>query len=210
MIPSFVPSGYHFWPFALGDRRAKPSMSITYIKRYRMEVDLRRQTCAPPRLPDGYRLRGWSKELVDTHAETKYLSFHGELDAGVFPSLGTPDGCLRLMQGISGGSAFVPEATWLIEFTDRQGRREPCATIQGMNLDNQFGSIQNVGVVPYHRGQGLGSALVLAALLGFQQVGLMRACLEVTVQNKNAVRLYQRLGFRRAKTTYKSVEMAGA
>ena len=208
VIPSFVPSGYRFWPFVFGDRQTNPSMSITYIKRYRMEVDLTRQTVAPPRLPAGYRLRAWSKDLVDIHAETKYLSFHGALDAEIFPSLGTPDGCQRLMQGISSGTGFVPEATWLIEFTDPQGRSEPCATIQGMNLDHHFGSIQNVGVVPYHRGQGLGSALVTAALFGFQQVGLSRACLEVTVQNKNAVRLYQRLGFRRAKTIYKSVEMA--
>ncbi|WP_425399585.1 GNAT family N-acetyltransferase [Aeoliella sp.] len=209
MFPSFVPSGYRFWPFAVGNQKSKP-MSITYIKRYRMEVDLTRQTLSPPRLPAGYRLRAWSRNLVETHAETKYLSFHGELDAAVFPSLGTPDGCQRLMQGISSGSGFVPEATWLIEFIDQQGRREPCATIQGMNLDYQFGSIQNVGVVPYHRGQGLGSALILAALIGFQQVGLARACLEVTVRNKNAVRLYQRLGFRRAKTIYKSVETAHA
>jgi ribosomal protein S18 acetylase RimI-like enzyme len=208
MFPSLLSTGYWFWPFTAGHHGADASMSVTYVKRYRMEADLTRRTIAPARLPAGYRLVAWSPELLEAHAEVKYLSFHDEVDAGIFPSLSTPDGCQQLMQGITSGTAFTPEATWLIEATDRDGRREPCATIQGIKLDHRFGSIQNVGVVPYHRGQGLGAALVTAALIGFQQVGLERAYLEVTVQNVGAVRLYQRLGFRRSKTIYKSVELA--
>jgi ribosomal protein S18 acetylase RimI-like enzyme len=54
----------------------------------------------------------------------------------------------------------------------------------------------------------VGSALIHAALVGFQQVGLPRAYLEVTAQNERAVRLYKRLGFRRTKTLFKAVELA--
>lgn len=183
-------------------------MSVTYFKRYRMEVDLTRKMIEPARLPHGYRLAGWSDDLLDAHAEAKYLSFHGGIDADIFQSLGAADGCHDLMQGIASGTGFVPEATWLLEYTDQVGQCEPCGTIQGVRFDPWYGAIQNVGVVPYHRGKGLGSALVHAALLGFQQVGLRRAYLEVTVRNKSAVRLYQRLGFRRTKTIFRSVEMA--
>jgi ribosomal protein S18 acetylase RimI-like enzyme len=48
------------------------------------------------------------------------------------------------------------------------------------------------------------------ALLGFRQVGMPKAYLEVTAQNSGAVRLYQRLGFRRTKTTYKVADVACA
>ena len=56
--------------------------------------------------------------------------------------------------------------------------------------------------------RGLGAALLLKALHGFRNAGLGRAFLEVTAQNDGAVRLYHRLGFRRRKTVYKTVEIA--
>jgi hypothetical protein len=43
---------------------------------------------------------------------------------------------------------------------------------------------------------------------GFQRVGLERVFLEVTCQNEGAIKLYRRLGFRKARTIYKVVEVA--
>ncbi|WP_145247541.1 GNAT family N-acetyltransferase [Aeoliella mucimassa] len=183
-------------------------MSVTYIKRHRMEVDLRRRPPLAPRLPKDYRLVPWCPALLEDHAEAKYLSFHCEMDAELFPCLGNPEGCRKLMQDISAGRGFIAEATWLIASYDQRGGWEPCATIQGSRYDATYGAIQNVGVVPQHRHRGLGAALVSAALLGFQQVGLPQVYLEVTSQNVGAARLYQRLGFKRTKTIYKTVEMA--
>jgi ribosomal protein S18 acetylase RimI-like enzyme len=208
MFSPLLPSLHSYWPFSLFGGGSATTMSVTYFKRYRMEIDLLRRTIASPCLPRGYRLVAWSPDLVDEHAATKYRSFRGEIDAGIFHSLSEPTGCYALMEGIAAGEGFVPEATWLVEAADEYGEREFCGTIQGVRANHRYGAIQNVGVVPTHRGKGVGAALVLAALLGFQQVGLPRAYLEVTVQNKGAVRLYQRLGFRRTKTLYKSVEMA--
>ena len=75
-------------------------------------------------------------------------------------------------------------------------------------MAHKYGAIQNVGITPAHRGRGVGTALLLAALAGFQQMGLSRVYLEVTAQNDGAVRLYKRLGFRRTKTLFKAVELA--
>jgi ribosomal protein S18 acetylase RimI-like enzyme len=179
---------------------------ITYFKRFRMEFDLRWHPLPPARLPEGYRLEPYSEGLIAEHALAKYESFHDEIDAAIFPCLGDRDGCRRLMEEISARPGFMPEATWLVEYQDHVGRSEVCATIQGLQDANRFGAIQNVGVTPFHRNRGLGSALVRAALIGFQQRGLTRAYLEVTAHNTGAVQLYQRLGFRRVKTLYKSVE----
>ena len=52
----------------------------------------------------------------------------------------------------------------------------------------------------------LDRAALEQALAGFRRLGLRRASLEVTADNSRAVRLYQRLGFRRAKTVYKIVD----
>jgi len=86
---------------------------------------------------------------------------------------------------------------------------EWCGTIQGVVDAEGNGSIQNVGVVPSLRGLGLGRCLIEQALAGFQRLGLRRAFLEVTADNKPAVRLYHRLGFRTVRTIYKTVDSPG-
>ncbi|MFN5755526.1 MAG: GNAT family N-acetyltransferase [Planctomycetia bacterium] len=177
----------------------------TYFKRFRMDADL----SAPRRplpLPTGYRFVSWNEALLDVHARTKHRSFRGEIDALVFPCLGNIEGCRRLMREIRNKPGFLPAATWLVVRNDALGELEWCATIQGVVDKLGVGSIQNIGVVPSHRGFGLGTCLIEQALAGFRGKGLRRAFLEVTAENSGAVRLYQRLGFRRTKTIYKVVE----
>lgn len=181
-------------------------MSLTYYKRWRMEADLRRPW-SPPRLPTGYRYVPWSPDRLADHAEAKLHAFTGEIDADVFHCLSDEAGCRRLMAEIASKPGFLPEATWLIVCT-LGGEPEPCGTIQGLRVTPRYGGVQNVGVTPWHRGRGLGAALVHAACFGFRAMGLQRAFLEVTATNVPAVRLYESLGFRRTRTHYKAVELA--
>ena len=208
----FSPSNT-YWPASWFSARKK-SMSVTYFKRYRMEIDLRRRQLPALGAPENYRLSAWNVTATDDaiadHAEAKYQSFRQEIDSGVFTCLSDLEGCQRLMEEIAAKEEFLPEATWLAEFDERPGLREICGTIQGLRANRHYGAIQNVGVTPFHRGRGVGRALVIAALTGFQQVGLPRAYLEVTAQNKHAVQLYTHLGFRRTKTLYKAVELVTA
>jgi ribosomal protein S18 acetylase RimI-like enzyme len=113
-------------------------------------------------------------------------------------------GCYQLMTEIRRRPGFVPEATWLIGCPSGY-----CGTVQGVRERTGVGAIQNLGVVPAIRGRGLGTALLLQALVGFYRTGLGLAILEVTAQNDAAVRLYRRLGFRCRKTIYKAVDQAG-
>jgi GNAT superfamily N-acetyltransferase len=182
------------------------TMSVSYFKRYRMEIELRGRRFDTS-LPPDYRFVAWQPDRLSDHAETKFHSFRHEIDADVFNCLGDIEGCHRLMQEISLKDEFLPEATWLVAYTG-VGTPEYCGTIQGIRATSKYGGIQNVGITPMHRGRGVGSALIAAALGGFQQVGLPRAYLEVTAQNERAVRLYKRLGFYRTKTLFKAVEMA--
>ena len=182
-------------------------MSVSYFKRFRMEIDLRNQRFLPVSLPLGYSLIPWQLERLADHAEAKYHSFRDEIDADIFSCLSDLNGCYRLMHEISLKDGFLPESTWLAAW--RNGREIAfCGTIQGIRATHKHGAIQNVGITPAHRGRGLGTALICAALAGFQHVGLPRAYLEVTAQNDRAVQLYKRLGFRRTKTLFKAVELA--
>ena len=180
-----------------------------YFKRYRMEIDLGR--LIPRALPvPGYEFWAWQSDLLEYHAEVKFGSFVGEIDAQVFPCLGELHGCTQLMHEISTRDNFLPEATWLAVVGSPLPFEPPvpCGTIQGLCGMGGMGSIQNIGTLPEHRGQGLATSLILRALRGFQEGGLRKATLEVTANNQRAVRLYQSLGFRLARTVYKSVDVA--
>ncbi|HVS38287.1 MAG TPA: N-acetyltransferase [Gemmataceae bacterium] len=172
--------------------------AVSYFKRYKMEAELR--DLPPPALPPGFDWLSWSEGQLPAHAEVLYESFHQEIDAIVFPSLATFDGCVTLMTVVSRRLNFLAGATWLVV-----GPTGPCGAIQGLHERGSVGAIQNLGVSPAWRGRGIGEALVLQALHGFQRAGLARGLLEVTGQNETAQRLYRRLGFRRIKTLYKAV-----
>lgn len=178
---------------------AESPARVRYFKRYKMEVDL--AGLPPAEVPAGHRLLPWHGALLEAHAEVLYQSFCRELDAEVFPSLGDRNGCAFLLTEISRKSGFLPGATWLVVDPDDL----PCASVQGLQDRGGPGAIQNVGVLPTHRGRGLGRAALLHALHGFWHAGLGRGMLEVTAGNDSAIRLYRSLGFRSRKTIYKAV-----
>ena len=187
---------------------AMATKKIKYFKRYRMEIDLRCWRRPAQALPPGYRLIPWQPWLLEEHAEAKCASFRDEIDARVFPCLGTYESCLQLMKEIQNKQGFLPEATWLAQYSGETHRTSCCGTIQAIVTQQDRGGIQNVGVVPRHRGIGLGTALITASLRSFQRMGLRQARLEVTAANGQAVRLYHRLGFHTIRTLYKTVDLA--
>jgi ribosomal protein S18 acetylase RimI-like enzyme len=177
-------------------------MSVCYYKRYRMVIDLGRSPL-PPQLPAGYFWVPWHDALIEFHAQVKFLCFHDQLDARIFPCLSDRGGCWNLMREISNRRGFLPEATWLVgDETSYVG------TVQGVIDHGSVGMIQNLGVIPQARGKGLGTALLLKALEGFRSARLRQGMLEVTAKNTAAVRLYRRLGFRRTRTLYRAVQAA--
>jgi ribosomal protein S18 acetylase RimI-like enzyme len=167
-----------------------------YVQRLRMEAPLRSPPW--PEVPAGFTLAAWDPDLLRDHAEVKYRSFRHTLDAAIFPNLGILDGCVQLMRTIAGHDGFVPEATWLM-----RGPDGPCGCIQGVRGRRRTGMIQNLAVVPACRGQGVGRALLRAALCGFRAAGLAAAQLEVCARNGPAVRLYHAAGFVTRKTLYR-------
>ena len=179
-------------------------MATTAYKRFRMQIDLRRADKKSVRLPEGYRWLPWRSLLLERHAQVKWRSFRDDLDGKVFTCLGESAGCLALMKDIVGQNAFCPAATWMVVYQpEPDWPAVDCGTIQGVTRSGGMGSIQNVGVIPEHRGLGLGRALVMQALQGFHFVGMGIGVLEVTAGNEAAVGLYESIGFRTIQVLYR-------
>lgn len=171
-----------------------------------MQIDLRRQRLPTPTIPRGYRWVPWRSLLLERHAQVKWQSFRGDMDGQVFPCLSQLDGCRRLMKEITSQSTFCANATWLLVYQpESQWPAADCASIQGIARRGNIGAIQNVGVVPEHRGLGLGRAIVLQALQGFRFTGLQYGFLEVTASNQPAVCLYRSLGFEVCDVLFRDV-----
>ncbi len=181
-------------------------MGLTYFKRYKMEIRLDKANLEDVEIAAGFELKPWHVDLVGDHGQVKWESFRSEIDAHVFPCLGEREGCMRLMREISSRPNFIAEATWLACHHGDDGWT-PCGTVQGLMVSPREGAIQNLGVHPDFRDQGLGRALLTRALAGFRSVGCSLAQLEVTVQNASAVRLYEKMGFKRVETLFKVADV---
>jgi ribosomal protein S18 acetylase RimI-like enzyme len=184
-------------------------MGLTYFKRFRMELDLSGVELTAPKISPAYHFVPWKRSLLEVHAEVKYQSFQDEIDAAVFPCFNDLAGCHRLMDEIVHRKGFVPESTWLAAVSGGSGEiLDYCGTVQGIRDRSGMGAVQNLGIVPHHRGRQVGTVLMMLALEGFRKNNLNRVFLEVTANNVRAIRLYRRLGFRVVKTTYRAVEVA--
>ena len=178
-------------------------MPVVYFKRHKMQIDLNKFSRAHDSGESVVRFIPWSEKTLGQHALAKWDSFRLEIDANVFPCLGSRDGCRQLMRDIALRDNFVPEATWLA-IADLDGKPEvPVGTIQGLRLNVIEGAIQNVGVVPQFRGMGLGRELIQRAIQGFRDTGCSKVNLEVTIHNTGAIRLYESIGFQYVGTVFK-------
>jgi ribosomal protein S18 acetylase RimI-like enzyme len=122
------------------------------------------------------------------------------MDAQLFTSFSDPYQCRMLLQEITTRPGFLPEATWLLGH-----ETGCCGTLQCGSDDNSTASIQNIGIIPEHRGLGLGYIFLLQGLHCLRERGFRRVYLEVTAENTAAVQLYLKLGFRKVKTLFRAV-----
>lgn len=144
-----------------------------------------------------FYLRQYCPEDLLDHAEALAQSFADSDDRMLFPILGSKDGCLDLMREIVRRWDFVPEATWLA-----YGPSGPVGTVQGLK-SGSTGMIQNVGVIPQARCKGLGKILLANVINGYATLGIETVQLEVTANNLPAVTLYEAMGFKLSKVSYK-------
>jgi ribosomal protein S18 acetylase RimI-like enzyme len=144
-----------------------------------------------------FELRSVRKDDLPRVADLVYKSHRGSLDAALNLTYGTAAHCRSFVDTLAlraGCGSFDSEASLLAE-----GRGGPIGVLLASRLSGRAGHICQVSVSPEAQGNGLGTALVVAALRAFRRQGHASASLSVTVGNEPAYRLYERLGFRLRK-----------
>lgn len=156
-----------------------------------MELDLQTALIPPAVLPTGFDWQAWRPKHAAAHAAVLYEGFRGELDSELLVSLSRLDSCGETVRMTSFDHRFLPEATWLVTTAESV----PCGAIQTVGVGRGVARVQNIAVIPEHRGLGIGRALILKALRQCRGLGIRRVQLDVTELNHPASRLYRSLGF---------------
>ena len=170
-----------------------------------MVFDFTKTVAVLPQLPTGFWFAEWSASLITPHADVLHRSFRNDSDGAVFTTFRQYNHCYRLIDTLAESFMFLPGATLLIAYGDPEGLFEYVANIQGLKLSDEVGAIQNVAVLPEYRRRGIGLALVLGALQGFQRAGVQRVTLEATSDNLPAINLYQRIGFTSFRVYFREI-----
>jgi ribosomal protein S18 acetylase RimI-like enzyme len=140
-----------------------------------------------------YRLRPIRNDDIATAGAIIHRSHLGSLDAALNITYATPALCRGFVETLvlrSGCGRFDPQASMLA-----MGRDGPVGVLIASRLSAGNGHVCQVSVVPEEQARGLGGVLMALALESFRRSGLTAASLSVTVGNRRAYRLYQRLGF---------------
>jgi ribosomal protein S18 acetylase RimI-like enzyme len=143
-----------------------------------LRFDLASQALPEAPLPGEVTVAEWTPELV----ERFFAAYRGSFaDRPGFPGWSAG----RWIKWIAADDDFRPQWS-LLATVDGEGDVAFIACAQDW--------VVQVGVLPGHRGRGLGPALVVEALRRMRSSGATEALLDVNVNNP-AGRLYRRLGF---------------
>lgn len=151
---------------------------------------------APP--PAGFHFRAVTRADLEQLAQLIHRSHVGSLDAALNLTYSSPAACRHFVETLvlrAGCGPFDVEASCVAECSGR-----PVGVLLASRLSRSNGHICQVSVAPEQQARGLGLQLMRRALALLADQGLRTASLSVTLQNRRALRLYERLGFSTHRT----------
>ncbi|MBS1824389.1 MAG: GNAT family N-acetyltransferase [Acidobacteria bacterium] len=141
----------------------------------------------------------WREERQEEAAQMIAHSYRGHIDSQINDQYQSIPGARRFVGNIiqypGCGRFFGPASC--IAFRKDNGL--PCGLILGSLVSEGVGHITQICVTPESRGMGIGYELLRRALREFAEFGCRKVSLTVTSANNSAIRLYERMGFRRVR-----------
>lgn len=144
----------------------------------------------------GMELRRWSDGDFGAAARLIALAYEGHQDSHINEQYRTVAGSQRFLHNIvrfPGCGYFDAESSWVVV---ARATQQMAGLLLCSRVREDVGHVTQVCVAPEHRRAGLATLLLrsCAASLAKRKFGLLT--LTVTARNRNAVALYERLGFR--------------
>jgi ribosomal protein S18 acetylase RimI-like enzyme len=156
---------------------------------------------APTASPSaGMRLDRWHDRYFDPCAKLIYLSYANHVDGEINDQYRSRSGALRFLKNIillPGCGQFVPSASFVLR---QAGGDELIGAVLTSEVSPGVGHTTQICVLPGYQGHRLGRMLMLTAIDTLRTMKFKELTLTVTADNKTAVQLYEKLGFRTIKS----------
>jgi ribosomal protein S18 acetylase RimI-like enzyme len=176
--------------------RALPRQEyINIYERNFMRVDLSDADLREGKLSQRVRIEKWSDQYHDAAAQLIAAVYAGHVDSRINDQYRSVMGARRFLFNIvqfPGCGAFYRPASYAA--FDRGGNL--CGISLASLVAPESGHITQICVSNAVRGAGVGHEMLRRSLEVFRDAGCRSASLTVTAANADAVRLYERVGFR--------------
>jgi len=147
-------------------------------------------------LPEKVVLRPWEDSYFQPMAALIVDAYRGHVDSRINDQYSTSAGSLRFLKNI----VIFPGCGVFLAETSLVAVEEGTERLLGAALTSRVAAgvahVTQVCVAPARQGQGLGRALMEAVLARLGAGGYRGVSLTVTAENKPAIELYYKLGFR--------------
>lgn len=170
----------------------RPESAVRYSRRF-MLIDAERATGLPPRSRGTY-LNYWHDRHTDAAARLIAEAYRGHIDSRINDQYRSVAGARRFLYNIvhyPGCGAFVPGASFVADV----GGRALAGLCLASRLSHDVGHITQLCVAPALRGFGLGYELLRCSLAALADLGCRSITLTVTSANRQALALYENVGF---------------
>jgi ribosomal protein S18 acetylase RimI-like enzyme len=160
-----------------------------------MAMDLAKPAKPTASLPPEIEIRRWSDQDYQPAAAVITTAYRGHVDADINDQYRTLSGSLRFLNNIvrfPGCGTFDPDGSFVAY---HRKLRTMVGLILCSRVRHDVGHVTQVCVLPEHRSQGLGEALLAATAANLRQRKFSILSLTVTQANAGAVELYRRLGY---------------
>ncbi len=185
------------------------SRYLTRFDRYFMEIG-RESFTAMPSKPITFRasFSPWAERLQEDIVHVVAASYKGHVDSEINDQYRTIAGARHFLMNIvkfPGCGRFSPAAS-MVAVDNRTGRL--CGVCLASLVSANSGHITQLCVLPAIRGAHLGYELVRRTLLQLADLGCTSVSLTVTCSNRDAIGLYESIGFR-TRTTFPALVWEG-
>ena len=161
-----------------------------------MVVDAQAGKSLPPREPEHVVLDQWTERWQEETAHLIPSAYRGHIDSEINDQYRSAGGARRFLFNIvqhPGCGRFYEPAAW-VAVHQTTGRL--CGVSLTSLVSPESGHVTQICVAPAVKGKGVGYELLRRSLRGLEAAGVKSVSLTVTSANREAVRLYERVGFR--------------
>ena len=177
-------------------RRVPCQECLTVFERNFMRIDLKAAALRKGTVRRPIYSEKWSDHYQDAAAGLIAAAYAGHIDSRINDQYRSAIGARRFLHNIvqyPGCGTFYRPAS-VVAFEGATGRL--CGISLASLVTPETGHVTQICVSPEVRGCGIGYELLRQSLITLRDMGCTSASLTVTAANADAVKLYERVGFR--------------